>query len=226
VPSAFVRGTVIDTFGIDADRVVVVPHGVPAATPIDRSTDAQLRARYGLGARPYVVYPAITHPHKGHARLLDMMPALDADVALLLVGGPGAAETDVMAAIRDRGLAGRVVRTGRVTDAERDALIAGAEALVFPSQYEGFGAPLVEAMTLDVPIVASAQPAVREVVGDAGVLVADGDAGRGEAWTAAVQDAIRRRDELVAAGRARRRAFTIEASGAALAAAYRQAAGG
>jgi alpha-1,3-rhamnosyl/mannosyltransferase len=226
VPSAFVRGTVIDTFGIDADRVVVVPHGVPAATPIDRSTDAQLRARYGLGARPYVVYPAITHPHKGHARLLDMMPALDADVALLLVGGPGAAETDVMAAIRDRGLAGRVVRTGWVTDAERDALIAGAEALVFPSQYEGFGAPLVEAMTLDVPIVASAQPAVREVVGDAGVLVADGDAGRGEAWTAAVQDAIRRRDELVAAGRARRRAFTIEASGAALAAAYRQAAGG
>ena len=102
--------------------------------------------------------------------------------------------------------------------------IDGAEALVFPSEYEGFGAPLVEAMTLETPIVASAQPAVREVVGDAGVLVGETGAEAGRAWAAAVDTAIARRDVLVAAGRARRRHFTLEASGTAIAAAYRQAA--
>jgi glycosyltransferase involved in cell wall biosynthesis len=96
--------------------------------------------------------------------------------------------------------------------------------LVFPSEYEGFGAPLVEAMTHDTPIVSSAQPAVREVVGDAAIVVAIG--ADGETWAAAVGEALGRREELVTAGRVRRRQFTLEASGAALADAYRQAARG
>jgi len=226
VPSGFVRGTVVDAFGVDPDRVVVVPHGVPTASPADPVAIEDARRRYRLGARPYLVYPAITHPHKGHAALLEMMSALDGDVALVLVGGPGTVDADVAATIKDRGLAGRVVRTGRIPDSDRDALIAGAAALVFPSEYEGFGAPLVEAMTLDTPIVASAQPAVREVVGDAGVVVNEDGDDAGEAWAAAVLTAIGRRDELIAAGRQRRRQYTLEASGAALAAAYRQAATG
>jgi glycosyltransferase involved in cell wall biosynthesis len=151
-----------------------------------------------------------------------MMTALDGDLALVLTGGAGAAEAEVMSAVRDRGLAERVVRAGRVSDTERDALIAGAVAMVFPSEYEGFGAPLVEAMMLDTPIVSSTQPAVREVVGDAAVLVGAG--ADGATWAAAVGEALERRDELVAAGRIRRSQFTLEASGSALAAAYRQAA--
>ena len=223
VPSAFVRETVIDAFRVAADRVVVVPHGVPDAAVDARAIEA-VRARFGLGVRSYLVYPAITHPHKGHAALIEMMAALDGDVALVLSGGTGTAEAEVMSAIRARGLAGRVVRTGRVSDADRDALLAGAAALVFPSEYEGFGAPLVEAMTHDTPIVSSAQPAVREVVGDAAIVVAIG--ADGETWAAAVGEALGRREQLVAAGRVRRRQFTLEASGAALADAYRQAARG
>jgi glycosyltransferase involved in cell wall biosynthesis len=119
------------------------------------------------------------------------------------------------------GIGDRVIRTGRVTATDRDALLAGASALVFPSEYEGFGAPLVEAMALGVPVVCSAAPAVREVVADAAVIV-DGGA---EAWAAAVADAASRRDELVARGEVRRQAFTLDASSAALAAAYRLAAG-
>jgi glycosyltransferase involved in cell wall biosynthesis len=112
-----------------------------------------------------------------------------------------------------------------VTDIERDALIAGAEALVFPSEYEGFGAPLVEAMDLGTPIVCSGQAAVREVVGEAAVIVDEPSvSARGEAFAAGVRGAIARRDELVAAGRVRRGAFTLEVSGAALQRAYRQAA--
>ncbi len=120
-----------------------------------------------------------------------------------------------------------MVRPGRVADAERDALIAGADALVFPSEYEGFGAPLVEAMVLGTPIVCSAQAAVREVVGAAAVVV-EGNAGEpaGEAWAAAVDRARSSRAELVAAGRVRRQLFTIATSGAALSAVYHRAAGG
>ena len=80
-------------------------------------------------------------------------------------------------------------------------------------------------MTLDTPIVCSAQPAVREVVGDAAVLVDAGARRRGVGGRRC-GSALGRREELVAAGRVRRRQFTLEASGSALAEAYRQAACG
>jgi glycosyltransferase involved in cell wall biosynthesis len=94
-----------------------------------------------------------------------------------------------------------------------------AEALVFPSEYEGFGAPVVEAMALGTPVICSDQPALSEVVGDAGVvlpLVHD-------AWSDALDVVQRRRDRLVADGRLRALGFTSASSGSDLAAAYRLA---
>jgi alpha-1,3-rhamnosyl/mannosyltransferase len=223
-PTEFVRRTVLDAFGPEPDRVVVVPHGVPAIDRPDADAVAAVRARYAIGDRAYVVYPAITHPHKGHRVLVDMVPSLDDDLAVVLVGGTGPAEAAICEAIADRGIADRVLRTGRVPAADRDALIAGADALVFPSQYEGFGAPLVEAMELGVPVVGSDIPTVREVVGDAAVIVSDQRTEPGTAWANAVAEARRRRDELVGLGAARRQSFTLDVSGRALAAAYERAA--
>ena len=116
--------------------------------------DDELRARYGIGDRRYVVYPALTHPHKQHRFLLDLLagPWSDPDLALVLLGGRGLAEDEVAAAIAALELGPRVIRPGRVPDADRDGLIAGAEALVFPSEYEGFGAPVLEAMALGTPV--------------------------------------------------------------------------
>jgi glycosyltransferase involved in cell wall biosynthesis len=224
-PTEFVRQTVLDAFGVDTERVVVVPHGVPVIEHPAEDSMAAIRRRYGIGDGEYVVYPAITHPHKRHGVLVDMLGFLDDDLALVLLGGVGSAEPALLDAIVERDLGERVVRTGRVSAADRDGLIAGAAALVFPSQYEGVGAPLVEAMELGVPVVAGDVPAVREVVGDAAIIVEDESSGPGAAWAAGVADARRRRDELERLGRERRRAFTLEVSGRALAAAYEQAVG-
>ena len=218
-PSDFVRGTVIDAFGIDPERVMTVLHGVPAAEAPDTAAVARALDRFGLGGRRYVVYPAITHPHKRHDLLVEAIARVP-DLTLVLIGGEGAAERDVQAAITRSGGADRVVRPGRVSDDERDALVAGAVAMAFPSEYEGFGAPLVEAMRLGTPVVCSAHPAVREVVGDAAFVVREPTP---SAWAAALAAVAAGRDDLVVAGRARARAFTPERSGAALVEAYQRA---
>lgn len=220
VPSCYVRTTVIDAFGADPERVVVVPHGIPSMSDSTPDDLAAVRRRAGLADRPYVVYPAITHPHKGHRVLVDMLDHLDVDVQLVLLGGEGAAEPELIAAVAASRQGDRVHRLGRVPDHERDALLAHAEALVFPSEYEGFGAPLVEAMALGTPVVCSAAAAVAEVVADAAVVVEERS---GAAWAAGVSEARRRRNELVERGHVRRRDFTLATSGAALADAYRRA---
>lgn len=222
VPTEFVRADVVDAFGIDPDRVVVVPHGVPVvARPSDEMIGV-VRRRHGVAERPYVVYPAITHPHKGHRVLVDMLDDLDDSTAVVLIGGEGPVEQELARHVAASPHRDRVVRTGRVSDRDRDSLIADADALVFPSEFEGFGAPAIEAMAFDTPIVCSDADALVEVVGPAGVVVGSSC---GADWAAAVGEARSRRNELIRLGRERRGRFTIEASGRALASAYRQAAG-
>lgn len=226
VPSEYVRGTVVDAYGLDPDRVVVVPHGVDV--PAERTAPDEVRARYGLGRRPFVVFPAVTHPHKQHRFLLGLLARAepgsrwaDPELALVLTGGRGLADAEVDTSIGELGLTERVIRLGRVPAADRDGLIAAAEALVFPSQYEGFGAPVLEAMALGTPVLASDQAAIPGVAGGAAVLRPL----EAEAWADALDEVAARRDELVRAGRQRAATFTTAASARALVAAYRQAAG-
>ncbi|WP_051062387.1 glycosyltransferase family 4 protein [Ilumatobacter nonamiensis] len=221
VPTEYVRGTVIGRFGLDPERVVVVPHGVEPDLGERARSEQVLRRDYGLGDGRVLVLPAITHPHKGHRFLLDVLARHWPDPALRLVflGGPGAADADIRREVARRGLADRVVFAGRVDDADRDGLIRIADALVFPSEYEGFGAPVVEAMALDTPVICSDQPALSEVVADAGLVLALDH----EAWADALDLVARDGDEMRAAGRRRAQDFTARTSGTGLAAAYRRA---
>jgi glycosyltransferase involved in cell wall biosynthesis len=218
VPSEYVRHTGIEAYGPAPASVVVVPHGVAPVTGDPAARVEVVRARYGIGDGPYVVLPAITHPHKGHRFLLDVLARTD-DLRLVLLGGRGAADVDVEAAIATLGLTPRVVRPGRVPDAERDAIVAGAEALVFPSEYEGFGAPVLEAMALGTPVICSDRASLPEVAGDA-ALVTPLDV---EAWIAALAALPARRTDLVARGRARAATFSARHSAEALVGAYRLA---
>lgn len=216
VPSAYVRDSVIDAYGPRPERVVVVPHGIEPAVVTELTPADELRDRYGLGAGPIIVYPAVTHPHKNHRFLLNLMREkwTDPDLRLVLPGGVGRAE-DVVAAANDR----RVVRLGRVSNADRNGLLAMADAMVFPSEYEGFGAPLIEAMAIGTPVVCSDATCLPDIVGDGGVVLPiDLDA-----WADALDDVHSRRAQLVAAGKRRATSFTSFASGAALAAAYEMA---
>lgn len=219
VPSEFVKGSVVDAFGVDPERVLVVPHGVEST--IGRSaTDAEtLRRRYRLGAKPIVVLPAVTHPHKGHLFALDVMTRVDDDLTLVMIGGTGSAEGAVLRRLEDESLRTRVAKLGRVPADDRDGLVAMARAVVFPSEYEGFGAPVIEAMALGTPVIASDRTCLPEVVGEAGLIVPL----EVQAWVDALRTVESHHRNLVDLGRRRVEQFSADRSGAALAAAYRQA---
>ena len=218
VPTEFVRGTVIDAYDIDPEDVVVVPHGMEATLGADATDEATLRQRYRLGDGPVVVLPAITHPHKGHRFLLQVMAAhwTDPALRLVLVGGVGLADPDVAQAIVDLGLTERVVRPGRVSQADRDGLLMMAAAMTFPSEYEGFGAPVIEAMALGAPVICSDSTCLPEVAGDAAIVLPL----ELDAWAGALDAAIADRERMVAAGRQRATLFTARRSAAALLDAY------
>ena len=173
-PSAFVAAEVCEAFGADPARVRAIPHGV---TQTNGDPEAGRKLAVALtGCERYILSLATVEPRKDLAllvRAFDDLAGDDGDIGLVLAGGPGWGSIDevVDAAFhRDR-----VGRPGYVSDEDRGALLAGAAAFAFPSRYEGFGLPPLEAMAAGVPVVASDAGAVREVCGDAATLVAVGD---------------------------------------------------
>ncbi len=216
VPSEYVRASVVRAYGIPAESVAVVPHGLEPGLVDVVTPSAQLRAKYQLGSGPVLVYPAVTNPHKNHRFLLEMMRThwTDPDLRLVLTGGEGLAEPEVAASTDER-----VRRVGRVPAADRNGLLAIAEAMVFPSEYEGFGAPLIEAMALGAPVVCGDATCMPQIVGQAGLVRPLTP----EAWAGVLDEVRIRRNELVAAGHVRAQDFTSAASGAALAAVYKKA---
>jgi glycosyltransferase involved in cell wall biosynthesis len=220
VPSAFVARTVAEAFAVPAERIFVAPHGLPQPQSDDDDDDIRLIVERLRLPERYVIYPAITHPHKNHVTLLRALARVD-QIGAVLLGGRGRADDEVSTEIARLGLAERVVRPGRVPDATRDALYRHAVALTFPSRYEGFGAPVIEAMALGCPVLAADATALTEVVGDGGELLPPDEVA---AWAAALtrlRDDDTHRAALIAKGRARASHFTAAASARALVTAYR-----
>jgi glycosyltransferase involved in cell wall biosynthesis len=150
--SEFVRGRAVDGLGLDPARVCVVQLG------IDHD---ELRPRTG-GREPFLLYPARRWPHKNHERLFEAFALLRQDrpeLRLVLTGGGDFSE--VPAGVEARGLVSR---------AEVVSLMQRAAALVFPSLYEGFGLPPIEAMACGCPVASSNAAALPETVGNAARL--------------------------------------------------------
>src|SRR5581483_7723122 len=161
----------------------------------------------------FLFYPANLYPHKNHETLLQAMRLLrerGQDCACVLTGHPTDPGTPIEERIAAHGLHDRVFWLGHVAPAALRYLYEHAVALCFPSQFEGFGMPLVEAMHCGCPILATPVASIPEVVGDAGLLVPQS--------AAALADAVERllaeprlREELIAKGHARARCFTGQA---------------
>jgi glycosyltransferase involved in cell wall biosynthesis len=219
-PSQQVRARVIERLGADPDRVVVVPVGWIGPT----RPPAPVEPGPGLPAR-YVLYPAITYPHKDHVTLVRALAGLPEDVGLVLTGGVGPAEAALWAEADRLGVRHRVRRPGRVPAGVLAGLFASASVVAVPSRYEGFGIPVVEAFRAGVPVVAADATCLPEVVGDAGLLVPPGDVA---AWRAALSTVLgdpARAAALIERGRARLAAHGPGSIVAAQVAAYERAAG-
>jgi glycosyltransferase involved in cell wall biosynthesis len=225
-PSRFSVTKVHELLNVPLDRLRVVHHGHEPTEPgvLDEALHTELVRRYGR----FLLLPAIAYPHKRH---VDLILALDRlrhrfpDLAVVFTGRPGPETAELQRLARDLRLDERVHQLGRVPRNELDALYRSAIALVFPSSYEGFGNPALEAMARGCPVVATTAGALPEVVGQAGLLVPPGHPEALAAAVARVLDEPGLAEELRKAGREQASRFSWLEAGRQLGDAYLDAAG-
>lgn len=214
--------------GLDPARIAVVPSGVDARFRPPTGTEvAETRARLGLPDR-YLLYVGTVEPRKNLPTLLRAYAALRrrGDSPRLVVAGRLGWLTDgFFKSLRELDLESDVIRLGYVADADLPALYGGAEAFAFPSRYEGFGFPVLEAMACGTPVVCSSASSLPEVAGDAALLHDPNDA-------AALADALARlvsdrelRAELRARGLTQAARFTWSRAARETRAVYERALG-
>jgi glycosyltransferase involved in cell wall biosynthesis len=225
-PSEFTRRTVIERLRIEPATVIPVPHGISPRTQRNLK-GAEVRDRYGISS-DFFLYPAITYPHKNHLVLLEAFAhVLDSHPScqLVLTGARGSMEVRLAKVTRDLGIEKSVRRLGYISADHLDALYTEAVAMTFPSRFEGFGAPVLEAMRRGCPVIAADATALPEVVGDSGYLVSPDNAEHWAGAMLALAGNPGRRAELRAAGLERAALFTWERSADLLEGAYSHALG-
>jgi alpha-1,3-rhamnosyl/mannosyltransferase len=183
------------------------------ATPVSTERVESERERWGLGRASYVLFVGTLEPRKNLVRLVRSFLSLSSDLArtrLVLAGAWGWRSGELRALLREPLARSRVVVTGPVGEESLRALYAGAAVFAYPSLYEGFGLPVLEAMASGLPVITSRGGTLEEVAGGAAALVDPTD-------TSAVSEALERllrsseeRDRLRLLGRERERCFTWE----------------
>lgn len=205
----------VNWYGVNPDRITVTPLGLSAdfGPPDDRDCVTAVRARYGLLQRPYLLYIGTVQPRKNLARVIEALATVLAagyNLDLVLAGKRGWLSEPIERRASELGIADRVRFTGYIADADLPALLAGALAFIFPSLYEGFGLPVLEAMACGAPVITSTISSLPEVAGDAALLVDPLDPYAIAAAIMRVHDDATLRADLRQRGLARARQFTWE----------------
>ncbi|MCS7325123.1 MAG: glycosyltransferase family 1 protein [Anaerolineae bacterium] len=169
----------MELYGVPAHKITVIHSGVdarfspPRGTLLEARRTAYVLQRYRL-RQPFVLTVGTLQRRKNHARLVEAFAHVakhDPDLSLVIAGGKGWLYDDVHQTIARLGLQGRVHFTGYIEDADLPYVYRLAAVFAFPSLYEGFGLPPLEAMACGVPVVTSNTSSLPEVVGDAGLMV-------------------------------------------------------
>ena len=209
------KNDVVELFGTQPDKITVLYGGVDAHFAPVQEPDrlAAVRARYGIGQGPFILGIGTIQPRKNYRRLIQAFADLKSSASslqLVIAGGKGWMYDQIFAEVKRLGLEGHVIFPGFVDDEDLPALYSAAEMLAYPSIYEGFGLPILEAMACGTPVVTSRTSSLPELAGDAALLVEPAD-------VADIADAMRRlrqdaglRRRLVAQGFGQARRFTWE----------------
>jgi glycosyltransferase involved in cell wall biosynthesis len=208
---------IVELYGVPREKITIVsPAASPEFYPVhDPDILADVRARYGFTRAEFVLSGGGTEPRKNIVRLIEafgLAPRLRDSLNLVVVGGMGRGAEPIREAVRREGLESAVVFPGHVPLEDLRVLYAACAVFVFPSLYEGFGMPVLEAMACGAPVISSKASSLPEVVGDAALLV---DAADPEALAAAMTRVVEDRElreDLRRRGAMRAKAFSWEKS--------------
>jgi glycosyltransferase involved in cell wall biosynthesis len=210
--------------GVEVERIDVTPLGTDLRAASEQAV-AGLRRRLGLDG-PYLLGLGTLEPRKDLPTLVRAFTAVAGELphTLVLAGLAGWGAGAVAEAVAASGVANRILLAGYVPEADKAALFTGADLFAYPSHYEGFGLPVLEAMACGTPVVTTTGGSLPEVAGDAALLVEPGDA---DALAVAIGKLVGdpgERVALVQRGMVRAAGFTWNRCAALTAAAYRRAA--
>ncbi len=213
--SESVKREMVDHLSLQQDKITVIPLGVEDCfTPISVDQLYPVMRKYGLKPKSYILYVGTLEPRKNILNLLraySLLPlSLRVTCPLVLAGEKGWLMEKLDKEIERLNIQRTVIKTGYISREDLPFLYSGSTIFVYPSLYEGFGLPLLEAMACGVPVVTSSVSSLPEVVGDAGVLVHPEDI---EKMAKEIQDLLNnsiRRQFLGAMGLKRSKCFTWE----------------
>jgi glycosyltransferase involved in cell wall biosynthesis len=200
--------------GTPAARIDVVALGIGGLARTPPLEESQLRARLDLGQRPVLLSLSAKRPHKNLGALLDALALLDPRPVLILAGYPTAHESELRERAQALGIDADVRWPGWLDPAQVEGLWGLCAGFVFPSLYEGFGLPVLEAMARGVPVACSNAASLPEVAGDAAILFDPGDVRAIAAAIATLMSGGAEVERLRVAGLARAATFTWERAAA------------
>ena len=221
--SATTAGDLAELLGVPRERLDVTPLGTDLRPATGDAVDA-VRRRLGLDG-PYLLGLGTVEPRKDLPSLVRAFAGLAGELPhrLVLGGLAGWGAGALAAAVAASGVADRILLAGYVPEADKAALLTGADVFAYPSHYEGFGLPVLEAMACGTPVVTTTGGSLPEVAGDAAVLVEPGDGGALAAAIAKLAADPAARHDAAERGRARAASFTWERCADLTVAAYRRA---
>lgn len=174
VPSESTKQDLQKIFRIPEDRIKVIYEGVRAEETSDKAKGIALE-KFGIKEKNYFLFLGTIEPRKNLIALIAAYKTLiqknpDAPI-LVLAGGKGWKNEDIFEAIKKRSLENKIKYLGYVSNEEKFVLMKSAFLFVYPSLYEGFGLPILEAMSKGVPVISSRISSIPEIAGDAALLI-------------------------------------------------------